>query len=296
MWTLFYGRFGDLQRAENFERCLHAMLAYKHVAYLDPDEHRIRREFPAGPQTYAGLFALIHRHHAERVGKPRWGDQTGLVEGYADEILGSDPATLMIHMLRDPRDRYDASLALWPEGRLRVGGAVGRWLYSARLAQENARRHPDRYLVVRYEDLVVDPDAVARMVCDFLGEDYRPELLELRGMPSYREKLLAQADAPTRDGASPLITARFVGSFHGRLPARELTFLEARAGNAMRHHGYTTEDVALKGIERLRYALVDLPLNLVRMKVWQLRNAAGRRLPAIAGRRPSARYLVRDVG
>ena len=26
----------------------------------------------------------------------------------------------MIHMIRDPRDRYEASLALWPEGKMRA--------------------------------------------------------------------------------------------------------------------------------------------------------------------------------
>jgi hypothetical protein len=34
MWTYFYGRFGDLGRPHNRERCLDAMLRYKHVRYL----------------------------------------------------------------------------------------------------------------------------------------------------------------------------------------------------------------------------------------------------------------------
>ena len=42
MWTRFYGRFGDLSRPENFERCLEAMLRNKHICALNPDPARIR--------------------------------------------------------------------------------------------------------------------------------------------------------------------------------------------------------------------------------------------------------------
>ena len=39
-----------------------------------------------GQPTYACLFALFQQHYAERAGKPRWGDQSGLIERYADLI------------------------------------------------------------------------------------------------------------------------------------------------------------------------------------------------------------------
>ena len=77
METYFYGRFGDLGKAENLERCLAAMLRYKHVRFLDPDADRIRREFRQGPPTYARLFSLFLIHLAEREGKPRWGRRPG---------------------------------------------------------------------------------------------------------------------------------------------------------------------------------------------------------------------------
>ena len=57
MWTYFYGQYGDLGEEGNFERCLGAMLGYKHVAQLQPDVERVRREFWAGEPTYARLFA-----------------------------------------------------------------------------------------------------------------------------------------------------------------------------------------------------------------------------------------------
>src|SRR5512146_167966 len=104
-WTFFYGQYGDLAKSENFERCLGAMLRYTHVSLLQPDVERIRREFHQGPATYARLFQLFNEQYAEREGKPRWGDQSGLIEQYARQVLSAYAGSKMIHMLRDPRDR-----------------------------------------------------------------------------------------------------------------------------------------------------------------------------------------------
>jgi len=286
MWTLFYRRFGDLRDESNFERCLAEMLSYKHVRFLEPDVDRLRHDFMAGPRTYARLFALFQEQAAGRAGKPRWGDQTGLIEGYADVVLGAYADAVMLHMIRDPRDRYDASLTLWPEGRLRVGGAVARWNYSASYARRNSQRHPGRYLVLRYEDLVTDPEGVVRRATAFVGEDYRPDMLELHGMPTYREKLLASA----RDAPGGLISDRYVGIHRGRIPAGELAFLERHAGPLMRDFGYEVSGVRLGGMGGVRHALLDRPLNLVRMGIWSLRHAASVRAPRVAGRRPPAHH------
>ncbi|HXG39602.1 MAG TPA: sulfotransferase [Candidatus Limnocylindrales bacterium] len=294
MWTFFYGRFGDLAVDRNAERCLEAMLAYKHVRYLQPDGERIRREFLAGERSYARLFALFHEQHAERLGKPRWGDQTGLVERYADEIFAAYPAARMIHMVRDPRDRYEASLSLWPEGRLRVGGAVARWLVSTGLALRNARRYPERYLVLTYEELVRSPEATARRVCAFVGEPFVPAMLEMGDLPLYRAKLersVAGLADGRGEGSSPISSA-FVGQWRGRIPARELAFLQAWAGRRMRAFGYPLEPVRLGLLERLRYVALDWPVNGARMAFWLAREAIHQRFPRWLGRTPRPRMRV----
>ncbi|MDI9547716.1 MAG: sulfotransferase, partial [Chloroflexota bacterium] len=80
LWTDHDGRYGDLARVANLERCLDTLLRSKHIQFLNPDADRIRREFRHGPATYARLFALLHEHYAEQQGKPRWGDQTEMIE------------------------------------------------------------------------------------------------------------------------------------------------------------------------------------------------------------------------
>lgn len=283
LWTYFYGQFGDLADDRNLDRCLRALKAYKHARFLEADLERVRRDLRTGPATYARLFALIHEQFAERAGKPRWGDQTGLIERYADDIFEAYPGAKMIHMLRDPRDRYEASLALWPKGRGRAGGAAARWRYSARLARRNARRHPDRYRVVRYEDLVREPGKTVQEVTTFLGEAYEPAMLTMRDAPTYRRKLAAGQDPPA--DAVP-ISAEHIGAYRDRVPPGEVVFLESVLEREMRTLGYPPSGIALTPVQRLTYWAWTLPSNGLRMLGWRALEAIQHRFPRLAGRTP----------
>jgi len=289
LWTFFAGQYGDLSDDANLDRCLAALARYKHARFLEPDLARVRRDLRAAERTYARLFALIHEQFAERAGKPRWGDQTGLVERYADQIFAAYPRASMVHMLRDPRDRYEASLALWTHGRGRAGAAAARWRYSARLARRNAARYPDRYRVVRYEDLVRDPEGTVRGVTTFLGLSYEPTMLDMADAPTYRRKLAGGAEAPV--GAS-LITAEHIGDYRGRIPIREQKFLELALGAEMRHLGYERDRVRLTRGDAVSFWGWTLPANAARMLAWSALEAVQHRFPRLLGRRPPRAKVV----
>jgi hypothetical protein len=172
LWDRFFGRFGDLSEPRNLERCLETIAADPGAAQLHPDPDRIRRELLGGPATYARLFDLLHRHHAERLGKRRWGDQLGGVERFADAIFAGYPSARMIHMIRDPRRDAGRCRRRWAA----VGWETARWLASARLAERNRRRYPGRYRVVRFESLVAAPDDTLRGLCAFLDERFEPSM------------------------------------------------------------------------------------------------------------------------
>lgn len=284
-WSYFYGQFGDLKEHANFERCLATMLRYKHARFLKPDAERIRREFWHGEPTYPHLFALFHEHYAEREGKPRWGDQTGLIERYADPIFAAYPGARMIHMVRDPRDRYEASLALHPNGQMRVGGATARWLYSVRLAERNRRRYPDHYKVVCYETLVRRPEQTVREICDFLGEEFVPKMLTMDGAPGYRNK--GEHDTNGAEEQAPISTA-YIGRFRQVISKREIAFMQWYVGREMRAYDYDPDPIQLSPGDRLAFALMDWPINLVRMVAWRMIETIQHNFPAQLGRKPSA--------
>ena len=289
MWTYFYGQYGDIAKPANFERCFDAMLRYKHVLDLDPDTAWVRREFLSGPPTYARLFALFLDDYARRHGKSRWGVQTGLIERYADLLFAADHDAKVIHMVRDPRDRYEGSLTLWPDGRGRAGGATARWTYSMRLARRHVRKYPGRYLVVRYEDLVRDTEPTLRAVCAFLGEDYASEMLWMPGATERRDRLVRRAEHCSSEGP---LSEEFIGRFRDGVPPDELAFIQLHARRLMRRHGYATVPPQLSRAEWGRFIALGWANQAARMMAWRGVEAVQQRLPAYVGRKPDARTIV----
>jgi hypothetical protein len=255
LWSRYFERFGDLARPRNFERCLATLMADERVTPLQPDEPRLRAEFREGRPSYARLFGMLHAHHAMRLGKRRWGEQLGFVERFADPIFASYPAAKMIHLVRDPRSRYEASIG---DGRGRpgaVGWDTARWVRSAELAQRNLERFPSGYLVVRYESLSAQPVAILRQVCDFLGETLTIEMTEAL-------RAVRFDDAGTRwahDPPGAPVDRRVARSFIDTYARRQITAL-----------GYPSLGTTLGGRERVSFLLTDRPVNRVAMAAWRL--------------------------
>ncbi|HUE98222.1 MAG TPA: sulfotransferase [Anaerolineales bacterium] len=268
MWTRAYNRYGDLSERENFERCLKALLSRKDVRTLQPDPERIRREFWQGELTYGRLFALLHEHYAERLGRSRWGEQEAGIEQYADEIFTAYPSARIIHMLRDPRNRYDEMLRTTPPAvRLgRVGINTTDWLQSARVAGRHQQRYPENYMVLAYESLVSQPEDTLRKVCAFLGEDYAPAMLTLEGAIGFGEGNGTGGSSELEIG---VVEFRLDGS-HTVSP-REVAFMQALAQKEMTERGYTQAEVRFSPSEALLYYGIDWPFSLMRVVMQRIR-------------------------
>lgn len=288
MWTYFYRRFGDLSDEKNLDACLDALWHYKHVRFLDPDIAEIKRRFQAGPRhTYADLFGLVLAQFAENLGKPRWGAQTGLIERYAGELFRAYPGLKVIHMVRDPRDRYEASLALWPDGKGRAGGAAARWVYSEKLARRHESRWPESYLVVRFEDLISYPETTLRQVCDFLDEDFDPAMMSMEASPRHRDRMAETSPE------GELFSERFIGLYKEKVDPVEAAFIELHARKAMQRRGYSPDGASR--LESARRALPDWPNQALRMVAWRTIEELQQRLPRVVRRDPGNHMIVEDA-
>jgi Sulfotransferase family len=239
VWNRFYGRFGALSEGDNLDRCLAAMAADEAVQQLHPDWERLRREF-SDRDGYARLFGLLHEHNAERVGKPRWGEQLQFVECFADPIFSTFPNARMIHMVRRPRAE------VVKHGKL--GWHLAMWLHSAEAARLNARRHADQYRVVQYETFAARPLETVHGMCEFVGVDITPTMCEVLSA--------VRLDLSDGDPADPSAS-----SFVDLYARRELLQLgyERDAGPAR---------------QTLTQALPAWPVNRVMMAAWRLTRGA----------------------
>lgn len=247
-WSFYHGRYGPLGNPANLDACLADMLAYTRIRRLEPDADRLRANLLAGDPTYARLFRLLQEQNLERLGKKRWGDKSLGSERQAVDILAAFPEAVMIHVLRDPRDRYASLATHRSAGRGGVGAGVAAWLWSARTARHNLSRFAGRYRVVRYEDLVADPAGFLGSLSEFLGIDLRPEMLA--------------ADPP-----GP-IHERSVGRWRRDLPAGDVRFIEAVAGKEMARWHYGSARPEWEAGELLRYGATGVPRALAGLVLW----------------------------
>ena len=280
-WSYFYDRFGDLGDDRNLDRCLATMARYRRHQRLSPDFARLRADFVAGERSYGRLLELLERQHAERVGRPRWGDKSLHTERYAERVFASFPTARILHMIRDPRDRYASVMKRWKQqARAGAGGATAAWLASVALARENERRYQGRYRMLRYEDLASDPEATLRAVCAFIGEEYDPRMLSMEDARDFRDTGGNSSYGTRQPGR---ISTDSIGRFRSVLRPADIAFIEQRAGQAMGQLGYEPVHPVMRGGEQAAYLLRDWPLASAKFAAWRLRE----RLRDVLGRSPS---------
>jgi hypothetical protein len=194
-------------------------------------------------RTERGVFTVLLRTFADHKRKPIMGEKTPAHLAWADTLLAWYPDARIIHMIRDPR-AVDVS-----EVRRRLGAPTTvpyRWLvgmpavlrafvllevtWAWAIATDRhrrlARRYPGRYLGVRFEDLVGDPEATLRTVCTFLGVEPEPRMLQRTVTSKGAMQCMAGFDAGAAD--------RWRGSIGGP----SLRLMEGTLGRRMRALGY----------------------------------------------------------
>lgn len=187
--------------------------------------YRKLAECPEEERSLARIVDGLYRSWARQYmsGAGRWGDKTPTNVYHLPRIDAVFPGAAYIHMVRDGRDVVASYLdaGLYES----VERACDRWLESVRLVRRFGRGlPPHRYLELRYERLVREPETVSREVCELLGVAFEPPMLEHRE----RADELGDTDAPHHAGLRRPIDDRSVGSWRERLNGRQQSVVEDR--------------------------------------------------------------------
>ncbi|MEH6467297.1 MAG: sulfotransferase [Porticoccus sp.] len=125
-------------------------------------------------RSLARIISSIYEAYSIKVfgGVRPWGDKTPWNVFHYQRIRKVFPEARYVHMLRDGRDcvsSYVDSL----RGLMNIDcvDAAYRWRDSVRRMNTVKRENPSRFLEVRYEDLVSNPDKIVFGVIKFLGLD-----------------------------------------------------------------------------------------------------------------------------
>lgn len=219
------------------------------------DLQPIYKETPPKPAAFLdalyGLYALQN-------GAPRWGDKTPIYASYVSLLYDLFPQAQFIHIIRDARDAAVSLLEKYADREFHIDiyFAARNYVRRVQHIQDTAKRIPPKqYIEVQYEALVQKPEAHLRTICDFLGEDFEPAMLQQEKLARERIPTDSHFFANVRNP----INTQSVGRWREKLTPRDLRLLQHIAGAKMVELGYPLEDAGTMDFaEKLRMGLLQV--------------------------------------
>jgi hypothetical protein len=198
------------------------------------DEFR-RRVFAMESPFLRDIVELVYLEHLARSGKSRWGDKTpGYIE-LVPQLAHLFPGAKFIHLIRDGRDVAKS---------FQVRRWSGRWLHQNTTEWLAAMRYGQRwrdseyarqFLEVRYEDLVRSQEREVRRICEFLCEEFEPQMLSWQHSV---ERWVPTREAHIHEKLTQAPSVEDVGRWKREMSAREILISEAFMGRQLQAQGY----------------------------------------------------------
>jgi LPS sulfotransferase NodH len=275
-------------------------LADRHLRRVDPDEFvddlrrldtvaewgvpldKVRSRLSEGMPVGAAI-ATVYAVYAEEQGKQRWGDKTPMYMQNLRLLERLFPDALFVHLIRDGRDAATSFLSMpkgivtetWMHPRTAADFAC-QWHAEVSAARRLGRQvGGQRYLEVRYEELVGDVESVLRRICAFARLPYEPELADYAGKVDVSAKPHQQSlSRPPTPGLRDWRTQMAPG---------DVAAFEHVAGDLLRELGYETREQpnAEGRVRRASYG--------TRALAWRAASFALRRSPLWGRRHPPLR-------
>ena len=128
--------------------------------------------------TLSAVLDALYRRMVAPHGAERWGDKTPLYVQHIPLLAGLFPGAQFIHIIRDGRDAALSARKKWGYAYQDLTYLLRHWVRNVRTGQRNGRAlGQTRYLEIRYETLVRQPQTTLEAVCRFLGEAFHPRML-----------------------------------------------------------------------------------------------------------------------
>jgi hypothetical protein len=185
------------------------------------------------------LYDRLFMRYAEQHGKRRWGEKTPLHTWHIADMARLFPDAQFVAMVRHPYGSISSNMTRF---RSRLARASSQWTQPCReLAAQTARR-PDRFVMLRYEDLVLEPEPLLRELLDWLGEPWSPSVLEHHAVqPQRGGRKVVEGRSRVDD---PIDVSR-IAKWKTVMPDEHQVWLSERVGALAAFFGYSLQDPAV---------------------------------------------------
>ncbi|PID92574.1 MAG: hypothetical protein CSA96_02490 [Bacteroidetes bacterium] len=218
------------------------------------------------PLSFSMLCKLIYLHTHTVFPKEEillLGDKNPRYSFFIPGLMKLFPEAKFVFLLRDYRDNVlsvgRAGKGIGERGHPVV--SLGRWRLYNQAVLRQQRKHPGRFVSIRFEDLISDPETELRALCGFLQLPFRPDMLQ------YQEKVAAYGKQdPGFSGLHGSLQTPFnkakVGEWKHALRGKDLLRCEVLAGRLAEGLGYAPSMKA-NSLRRLGIYLLYGPVCLL---------------------------------
>lgn len=180
VWARHVGTLGELSTPSAFESAIQKTLSFWRIADLGLDPKEVRRAALTQHPSWESILVAILTVYARETNATLAGEKSPHHIRYLGALSTRFPRGKFIHVVRDPRAvalSFTATRANF--GRRFVTDACRQWGQAIQAHRSHsATLTPDRYRIVRYEQLVREPQTTLRSLSRFLGIPFAPEMLE----------------------------------------------------------------------------------------------------------------------
>lgn len=231
-------RYGSLRNEQAYRRFIRDWTHSKQFYRSGLDERVFRREAENHRSSYPEFLAFFMSRVASQQGKSRWVEQTPGNVMHIPLLVRAFPHAKFIHIVRDGRDVAISRRKLGWSGT-KSSNAL-RQLFYAAINWERAvlagHRHKkslqERFLEIKYEDLVLNTEATIAQLNHFADIRIQPQVVQTSEIGSLGKSNSAFDKGKT--GISPQMVQRWKKT----LSDRERALVEFTVGATLQMFGY----------------------------------------------------------
>jgi len=187
----------------------------------------------------------------EQAGKHVWGLKDPELTYHIDDLEKFLPDSKLVVIVRDGRAVTNSYMEnKWGLGTNAFTGAQ-RWLNEVELQLAFKEKHSESVHLLRYEDLVIQPDVELREILEFLDIPFHEDVLQYSHKPSFYHK--------TRENINTYRNPdiNLAKKWQEKLSNRQKNIVETVAGTMLRKLDYPVSDITCKigAIEKAYYRM-----------------------------------------
>lgn len=231
--------YGNLEKLSNFQNLVHdvVMVVNSHFApwpFVVNEEVVFQRAH--SKRSLFSIYCTIYDLYLEHTKKKRWGCKSTFMYRHFHEICDQYAGAKFIHLVRDPRAVVaSAKKSIFSAYQPQLEASL--WLREQNEIDDLklADPHREKLMIVRYEDLVENPNVTVPKIMAFLGVSYESQQLDY--FQSKEATVLSQLSESWKNCGEPISRDR-IQLYQKELQSAEIELVETITEQKMQAYGY----------------------------------------------------------